>query len=362
MSRQSPGAPGASLVLGGGIGLGAFQVGAYEALQAADLDIRSVSGASIGAINGAIIAGNRPEDRIARLRSFWEAIAVEALPTAWLDPFGFGNRGQARRIRNWVNSATTGMTGSPRLFVPRPLGSGRGEARSLYDNQVAAATLAAFIDFDRLNSGEIRYCAAATDVDAGEPIFFDTAKGDRIEVEHLLASSSLLPAFEPIRVGDRLLADGGLACNVPLESEIGPARGDRPEPLCFVLDLYTAGGGQPVPLNRVVEASLDLVFGMQTRMRLAGLAREWELKTRLDQATRRPGKARPGGGVDLFFMSYHGSEEDAGFTKPLDLSPATLAERMAEGRRAAEGALALLSGLPPEPHVDLRVHEVPGTS
>jgi len=348
----------ASLVLGGGIGLGAFQVGAFEILEAGDLDLRSVSGASIGAINGAIIVGNAPEDRVAKLHSFWQSIAVEAFPASLLDPWGFGSRGRPRRIRNWVNSAATGMTGSPSLFVPRHIGNGRGEARSLYDNSVAASTLASHIDFERLNGGDIRFCLAATDVEAGEPVFFDTSTGDRIAVEHLLASSSLLPAFEPIRVGERLLGDGGLSCNVPLEAEIGPARKGPPEPLCFVLDLYTAGGGQPVPLNRVVESSIDLIFGMQTRVRLAGLKREWELRNRLREAAWEGDLAGDGGGVDLFFMSYRGSEEDAGFGKPFDLSPETLAERMSEGRRAAARALAIRGEAARERHSELRIHPV----
>jgi NTE family protein len=351
----------ASLLLGGGIGLGAYQVGAFEVLQASDLDFRSVSGSSIGAINGAIIVGNAPADRGDKLRSFWKAIAVEALPSAWLDPWGFTDRGRSRRIRNWVNSLTTGMSGSPRLFVPRHAGNGRGEARSLYDNSVAADTLKAHVDFGRLNSGPIRFCLAATDVDAGEPVFFDTAKGDRIEVEHLLASSSLLPAFEPTRIGDRLLADGGLSCNVPLEAEIGYAREGAAEPLCFLLDLYTAGGGQPMPLNQVVESSIDLIFGTQTRVRLAGLVREWKLMSQLRHATRHPAAAdKEQQGVDLFFMSYQGAPEDAGFGKPMDLSPATIAERMMEGRRAAENALALRSTISRGPHEELRVHAVRG--
>jgi NTE family protein len=326
------------------------------------LDIRTISGASIGALNGAIIAGNAPADRVAKLKAFWDAIAVEALPTAWLDPFGFGSQGRPRRTRNWVNSLTTGLRGSPRLFVPRVVGQGRGNTRSLYDNSVAADTISSFVDFDRLNSGDIRLCVAATDVDAGEAVFFDTAKGDRIEVEHLLASSSLVPAFEPVRVGKRLLADGGLSCNVPLEAEFGHARAGPPEPLCFALDLYTAGGGQPVPLNRVIESSLDLIFGMQTRMRLAGIAREWELQGRLREA-ERAGSARKvngGTGVDLFFMSYRGSEDDAGFGKPLDFSPATLADRMQEGRETGQRALALHKQLSGAPNRGLKIHHVLG--
>ena len=37
---------------------------------------RMVAGISIGAINAAVIAGNAPEHRVQRLRSFWEEITA----------------------------------------------------------------------------------------------------------------------------------------------------------------------------------------------------------------------------------------------------------------------------------------------
>jgi len=58
------------LVLQGGGALGAYQAGAFEALTEAGLEPDGIAGISIGAINGAIIAGNKPENRIARLREF----------------------------------------------------------------------------------------------------------------------------------------------------------------------------------------------------------------------------------------------------------------------------------------------------
>lgn len=346
-------AAGASLVLGGGVGLGAFQAGAFEVLAGAGVDIRSVSGASIGAINGAIIAGNAPEERVGKLRQFWDTISIEAAPAAWLDPWGLADSGTLRRRRNWLNVFATALGGSPGLFGPRALLGGRGEGRSLYDNNIAAATLRAVIDFERLNAGPVRYCAACTDVERGEAVFFDTARGDVIGPEHVVASSSLLPAFEPVRIGDRLLGDGGLCCNLPLEAEIGPDRPGTPEPWCFALDLFSPEGGQPVPLNRVIERSLDLVFGMQSHMRLAGLQREWALRGELAEAQGRNDAA----GVDLMYLSYRSLTTDPGFGKPFDLSPATLAERWQEGRGAAERALALRGGLA-SPAPGLRVHRV----
>ena len=61
------------LLLQGGGALGAYQAGVYEALAEADLHPDWIAGISIGAINGALIAGNAPEARVDKLRAFWEA-------------------------------------------------------------------------------------------------------------------------------------------------------------------------------------------------------------------------------------------------------------------------------------------------
>src|ERR1700735_4813268 len=60
-----------ALVLQGGGALGAYQAGVYQAMHEAGLEPDWVSGVSIGAINCAIIAGNKPEDRLQKLESFW---------------------------------------------------------------------------------------------------------------------------------------------------------------------------------------------------------------------------------------------------------------------------------------------------
>jgi predicted acylesterase/phospholipase RssA len=54
-----------ALVLQGGGALGSYQAGVYEAL-AEHYQPDWVAGISIGAINCAIIAGNAPEDRVAK--------------------------------------------------------------------------------------------------------------------------------------------------------------------------------------------------------------------------------------------------------------------------------------------------------
>ena len=65
------------LVLQGGGALGSYQAGVYEELASSDYLPDWVAGISIGAINAAIIVGNRPENRVKCLRSFWEEVTAQ---------------------------------------------------------------------------------------------------------------------------------------------------------------------------------------------------------------------------------------------------------------------------------------------
>src|ERR1043166_7400741 len=67
------------LVLQGGGALGSYQAGVYEALASSEYAPDWLAGVSIGAINGAIIAGNAPKDRVARPRRFWEGITAPTM-------------------------------------------------------------------------------------------------------------------------------------------------------------------------------------------------------------------------------------------------------------------------------------------
>jgi len=63
--------PPIALVLAGGNALGAYGAGAYEAMHARGYLPDLISGASIGAVNGAIIAGSVAERRVDKLLEFW---------------------------------------------------------------------------------------------------------------------------------------------------------------------------------------------------------------------------------------------------------------------------------------------------
>src|ERR1700678_134834 len=82
-----------ALLIQGGGALGAYQAGVYEALTEANLHPDWIAGISIGAINGALIAGNAPEARVDRLRTFWERVTTN--PFCDWSEYGADERGRA---------------------------------------------------------------------------------------------------------------------------------------------------------------------------------------------------------------------------------------------------------------------------
>src|SRR6478752_8876309 len=88
-----------ALLLQGGGALGAYQGGVYEALAEADLHPDRIAGISIGAINGALIAGNAPKARVDKLRAFWERVTAQ--PCCDWSARLFLAKGDA--VRGWLN-------------------------------------------------------------------------------------------------------------------------------------------------------------------------------------------------------------------------------------------------------------------
>src|SRR5262245_15208137 len=108
-----------ALVLQGGGALGAFQAGVYQALAEANLHPDWVSGISVGAINAALIAGNAPQERLDKLRAFWEQVTSPHVP----DLFGFAEpwlQGDlSRGVVNRLHAGNALLAGAPGFFTPR---------------------------------------------------------------------------------------------------------------------------------------------------------------------------------------------------------------------------------------------------
>src|SRR5258708_11423917 len=145
------------LVLQGGGALGAYQAGVYQGLHEAGVEPTWVVGTSIGAINAALICGNKPEDRLRKLQDFWGRVGYDRRPDqAWWS---------SALAAPWSNLNTM-LRGIPGFFELNPeaawgpraeLGADRA---AFYSTQPLKATLRELVDFDYINGRHTRLTAA----------------------------------------------------------------------------------------------------------------------------------------------------------------------------------------------------------
>jgi NTE family protein len=259
-----------ALLLQGGGALGAYQAGVYEALSEAQLIPDWVAGISIGAVNAALIAGNPPEARVAKLREFWELITAEAgwegIAQFALAPWGV--RGEfARGLMNQLSAGAALLSGVSGFFSPRvPISwlqpAGSLEATGYYDTAPLKATLERLIDFERINSGEMRFSIGTVNVSTGNFLYFDNST-HTIGSTHVMASGALPPGFPPIEIEGEFYWDGGLVSNTPLQwvLESEPPR----DTLAFQVDLWNARGALPRTMPEVMTRQKEIQYSSRTR-------------------------------------------------------------------------------------------------
>ncbi len=320
------------LVLGGGNALGAYLAGAYEELHGQEVRPDWIIGASIGAITGAILAGNPPEHRVEKLTRFWNEAM---LPTSRMLPF---QGVKQRQIYNGLNIALAALFGRPSIFQHRYPGLWSAlpwvpNDIALFDTAPLRATLDRLVDFDRLNGGDVRFSLVCVDLETGDEVFFDTIR-DRIGPEHIMASAAITPAFPPVEIDGRLLCDPGYTNNLPIDYAFR-------EPLqrnltCIAVDLFSLRSPRPASLDAVLERTQDILFSSATRRSVAGLKREFSL---LD-------KHEPDGPSGrLLHLAYQAAAHELA-AKTLDFSPSSIRDRWAAGRRDMVSGLNLLRTSP----------------
>ncbi|MDQ7250470.1 DUF3734 domain-containing protein [Dongia sedimenti] len=279
-----------ALVLQGGGALGAYQAGVYEGLHEAGIRPNWLAGISIGALNAAVIAGSPEAERVERLRAFWETIctlhadwpANDDLMGAWANlPFAFA----FRPVQNAAAAIRALMMGQPGFFKPRfppPLLSpfSGDAATSFYDTTPLKTTLERFIDFDRLNSGEVRVSVAAVNIRNANLVYFDTAERE-LRPEHFMASGALPPGFPAVEIDGEYYWDGGMVSNTPLTRVLSSE--PRRDTLTFQVDLWSAKGRLPYDLRDVWSRQKDIQYSSRTRAITSHMMQMQKMRQALQQ-------------------------------------------------------------------------------
>ena len=255
------------LVLQGGGALGAYQAGVYQGLSEAGIEPDWVIGTSIGAINAALIAGNKPADRMTRLHEFWDRLrSPSGFADAWLSAFSgiIANMGTITR-------------GVPGFFQPNPLAmfglhfpNAAGQA-AYYSTAPLRETLGELIDLDYLNDRHVRLTVGAVNARSGEMRYFDS-RDMPLTCAHVMASGALPPAFPAIEIDGEFYWDGGIYSNTPIEVVFD----DKPrrDGLIFSVNMWQPSGPAPETLWQVMGRQKDIQYSSRG---LSHVARQQQL-------------------------------------------------------------------------------------
>ncbi|MEZ5832523.1 MAG: patatin-like phospholipase family protein [Dongiaceae bacterium] len=255
------------LVLQGGGALGAYQAGVYEGLSEAGIEPDWVIGTSIGAINAALIAGNKPADRIEKLREFWEIVRSPAhVAETWLASLGgaVANLGvYARGVPGFFQPNALAWLG---LHFPAGV-----EQASYYSTAPLKETLSGLVDFDYLNSKHVRLTVGAVNARTGMMRYFDS-RDMKLDSNHVMASGALPPAFPAVEIDGDPYWDGGIYSNTPIEVVFD----DKPrrDSVIFSVNMWQPSGPAPSTLWQVMGRQKDIQYSSRG---LSHVARQQQL-------------------------------------------------------------------------------------
>ena len=172
-----------AFVLSGGASHGAVQVGMLQALAERNIRPDLVLGASVGALNAAWVAGDPSLEHLDELAAVWTSLRThDVFP---LRPL-------------------TGLLG----FL--------GRRNALVSSDRLRAVVARNLRHERLEDFPLPLCVVATEVTSGREVELTTGNA----LDAIIASASIPGVLPPVRVGDRVLMDGGVVNNTPISNAI----------------------------------------------------------------------------------------------------------------------------------------------
>ncbi len=281
-ARKAPILPGqVVLVLQGGGALGAYQGGVYQAMHESGIEPDWVIGTSIGAINGAIIAGNDSAQRLDRLREFWSRMERKSFWPSVPFPLPGGNAAAH------MMTIFGGIAGyfAPNHALAWGLNASVGiEKAGFYTIEALHETLSGIVDFARINSKHPRLTVGAVNVRSGQMRYFDS-RDMPITLQHVLASGALPPAFPAIRIDGDPYWDGGIYSNTPIETVFDD--NPRRDSVVFTVQMWHATGPEPDSVWQVFNRQKDIQYASRVDGHIARQEHIHQLRHIVRELVRR---------------------------------------------------------------------------
>ena len=177
------------LVLAGGGTRGAYQVGAWKALQELNIKIKGIAGASIGALNGALFLQND----YAMISKMYETI----------------------KINNVMK--ISGVDGNKNIFDLSNIFNLASNYRKQngIDNTPLRKMIEKYIDMDKLYNSPIDFGLVTYSVKSRQPLQKFKNEIAKEEMVNYLLASSCFPIFKPQIINNEEYYDGGLYDSAP---------------------------------------------------------------------------------------------------------------------------------------------------
>ena len=211
-----------AIVLSGGGGKGAYQIGFWKAIRELDIEYNIVTGTSIGALNGAFMVQGNYKDAI----KLWTSMNYDKVFDGGMDNYSYYTKeGKKKVILKYAKAAAKGG-----LSVP-------GLEKIIDDN----------LKHDLFYSSKVDYGLVTVKFPSLKPVML-TKKELKRELlgEYLLATASCFPAFKMTEINNESYIDGGYYDNMPIELAIKLGAEE-----IIAVDLSAAGRKRKIPETSV---------------------------------------------------------------------------------------------------------------
>ncbi len=200
VAEAAPNRPRIGLALGGGGARGIAHVGVLKTLEEMRVPVDCIAGTSMGSIIGGLYASGMSPEQMSEAvqRIDWPAAFTDGPPRADL-PF------RVKEEQRVLLNAEVGLK-QGKVQLPKGLLEGQNLLLLLEELSLPAASVH---DFDKLR---IPYRAVAADLATGEALVLGSGE----LAKAMRASMSIPSALVPVELNGKILVDGGVANNVPV--------------------------------------------------------------------------------------------------------------------------------------------------
>ena len=185
-----------ALALEGGGARGAYEIGAWEAIEEAGLKIKAVSGTSVGAINGAFIAMNELE----LAKKLWTEVTYSTVMKVDDDMM-------RRLMKLKFSEIDFVQTAKTMLSVVKNGGFNVEPLMELFRK---------YVDEDRIRNSDREFYIATVSLTDRKEVELRAKDLKEGEIHDMMLASAYLPVFKNNKLGGKRYVDGGFADNMPV--------------------------------------------------------------------------------------------------------------------------------------------------